>query len=407
MIRELTIYSSPCYTVDMIKTYRCEAYLTDSQKDMANQFFGIARYIYNWGLETKIKAYEETQKSPSCFDLIKLLTPMKSELTWLADAPAQAMQMQLRNLDNAFNAFFNQQNRFPRFRSRKKPIQSLQFPQSVSVKEDLVTLPKLGKVKVCGLRKFDGIIKTTTLSRTATGRFFISILVDDGKDLPPKPVPRETTVLGIDLGVKDLAILSNGEKIPNPKHLKSSERRLAVKQRQLSRKKLGSKNRLDARFKVAKVHERIKNRRSDYLHKISHKIVCESQATLIGLEDLNVGGMIKNHSLAKAISDVAWSQLVEQLTYKSDWYGVNLVKIGRFEPSSKLCSACGAINKELTLKDRRWTCVCGATHDRDINAAQNIKRYAWLTYSKTRTAGQLSEDKQSLIERSALAGAMK
>lgn len=394
----------------MIKTYRCQAYLTDDQKDMAHQFFGIARFVYNWGLENKMKHYEQTEKSLSCFDLINRLPELKIEHKWLADAPAQALQMQLRNLDNAFMAFFHKQARFPRFKSRKNLSQSLQFPQQVYLIGDngYIKLPKIGETKICGLRSFTGKIKTTILSKSPTGRFYISILVDDGQDLPLKPIPTETTTLGIDLGVKDLVVLSNGQKIPNPRHLKSSERRLAVKQRQLSHKKLGSKNRSDARLAVAKVHERIKHRRSDYLHKISHKIVRESQATLIGLEDLNISGMLKNHKLAKAIGDCAWRQLVQQLTYKSDWYGINLVKIGRFEPSSKLCSECGTINQELTLSDRQWSCVCGTTHDRDINAAQNIKRYAWLTYLKnTRTQGHVSEPKQSLMERSALAGAMK
>lgn len=392
----------------MLKAYKCQAYLTYDQEDMTRQFFGIARYVYNYGLERKIQFYKETEKSISFFDLCKELIPLKQESTWVANAPAQALQMQLRNLDNAFTNFFRKQAKFPKFKSRKYPVQSLQFPQGISVNGAIVTIPKLGKIKVCGLRQFTGNIKTTTLSRSSTGRFYISILVDDNQDLPSKSTPKEKTTLGLDLGVKDLVILSNGEKIPNPKHLKSSENRLAVKQRQMSRKKLGSQNRSDARLAVAKVHEQIKNCRSDYLHKVSHKIVCESQATLIGLEDLNIDGMLKNHKLAKAISDVAWNQFVQQLTYKSDWYGVNLVKIGRFEPSSKLCSECGAINQELTLKDRQWVCVCGTVHDRDINAAKNIKRYAWLTYLKqTRTAGRLSEDKQSLIERSALAGAMK
>lgn len=406
MIHSLYFYTKMYYCVTMLKTYKCRVYLSPEQGNKANQSFGIARYVYNWGLERKIEEYKVNEKSVSLFALHKELAIKKKELAWIADAPAQALQMQLRNLDNAFTAFFRKQNQFPRFKSRKNPVQSLQFPQDVKVNGSIVTLPKFGQVGTCGLRDFKGTIKTTTLSRTPTGRFYVSILIEDGEDLPPRPVPKEQSTLGIDLGVKHLAILSTGEKLPNPKRLKSSEKRLAVKQRQFSRKKLGSKRRQKARLSVATTHERIKNQRSDYLHKASHKIVRESQAALIGLEDLNIGGMLKNHRVAKAISDVAWGEFIRQLTYKSDWYGVSVARIGRFEPSSKLCSECGHVNHGLQLKDRTWSCVCGVNHDRDVNAAKNIKRYAWLTYLKnTRTAGRLSESKQSLTERSALAGA--
>jgi putative transposase len=223
-------------------------------------------------------------------------------------------------------------------------------------------------------RKFDGKIKTVTIKKTPTNKYFASILVET-KDIEKKPEAiKPNTTIGIDLGIKDFITLSTGEKIANPKILKQYERKLIKAQRKASRKVKGSNNRKKANFRVAKIHEKIKNIRKDFLHKLSYRLSHENQVDSLVIEDLNVSGMVKNHKLAKSIGACSWYEFVRQLEYKSLWYGKNLIKIGRFEPSSKLCSNCGTINQELKLEDREWICKnCGSVHDRDINAAINIK----------------------------------
>jgi putative transposase len=223
-------------------------------------------------------------------------------------------------------------------------------------------------------RNFDGKIKTITIKHTTTDKYFASVLVET-KDIEkePKAIEEETTI-GLDLGIKDFITFSTGEKVPNPKTLKQYEHKLTKAQQKVSKRTKGGKNREKAKLVVAKIHEKISNVRKDFLHKLSHKLTHENQVNSIVIEDLNVSGMVKNHKLAKSIVDCSWSEFVRQLEYKSLWYGKNLIKIGRFEPSSKLCSNCGTINQELTLKDRTWTCKsCGTIHDRDINASINIR----------------------------------
>jgi putative transposase len=237
-------------------------------------------------------------------------------------------------------------------------------------------LTKIPDIRFALDRTFKGDIKTTTVKKTPTGRYFVSILVDDGKEFPPKPKVDANKTIGLDLGLKDFCIDSNGNKTPNPKFLRLSEKRLKHQQRMLARKKRGSKNYQEQRLKLARTHERIANQRKDFLHKLSTKLIRENQS--ICLEDLAVGNMLKNHCLAKSISDAGWSEFRRQLEYKSDWYGKNILTIGRFEPSSRICSCCGAINRNLTLDQREWTCGCGAEHDRDVNAARNIQSLALL-----------------------------
>jgi len=224
-------------------------------------------------------------------------------------------------------------------------------------------------------RRYEGIEKTATISKTSTGKFYISILVDDDKECPKKENFGENSTVGVDVGIKDFAILSNSEKINNPKHLKTSMQRLKVLQKRLSKKQKGSKNREKAKLAVARLHERISNQRNDFQHKLSSKIISENQA--IALETLNVNGMLKNHCLAQHIGDASWSSFVTKLEYKAKWYGKTILHIGQFEPSTKICSVCGYYNKELTLANREWDCPdCKNKHDRDVNAAINIKRFA-------------------------------
>ena len=363
----------------MLKAYKYQIYPNKTQKEQIEKQFGACRFVYNWALEQKIKYYETERKSLSCFAVTNQLTALKKldGYIWLNESIAQSLQMAIRNLDNAFTKFFREKTGFPKWKSKKNPVQSFQIPQhyTVDFENKKVKLPKIGHIKTSFSRKFEGTCKTATVSRTSTGKYYISILVDDGKEVPNKAPFSDETTLGVDVGIKDFAILSNGEKIENPKYLKNSLQRLKVLSKRLSRKQKGSNNWIKAKLKLAKLHEKITNQRNDFQHKLSLKLVRENQA--IALETLNVQGMVKNHCLAQSISDAGWSSFVSKLEYKAGWYGKTILRIGTFEPSSKICSNCGYHNKELTLAVRGWTCPeCGMILDRDVNAAINIKTFA-------------------------------
>jgi putative transposase len=358
----------------MYKAYKYRAYPTDSQKVSIEKHFGCARFVYNWGLETKIKAYKETGKSPTFFGIISMLAPLKEEKVWLKEVTAQTLQKSLMNLNTAYTNFFRTKKGFPKFKSKHKSVQSCQFPQGVKVyfEKSFTKIPKIGKVKTVFSREFVGKIKTVTLSKTSTDKYFVSILVETTDEPKQKfPVSKETSV-GVDLGIKHFCVLSTGEKVDNPRFLKTNLDRLKVLQRRASKKKKGSTRRHRANKKVALKHEYIGNCRKDFLHKLSTKLIRENQT--ICLEDLNVAGMLKNRKLSQCISDVSWSQFVDYLKYKAAWYGNNIFQVDRFFPSSKTCSSCGEVNKSLTLRDREWECSCGVVHDRDVNAALNIFR---------------------------------
>jgi len=390
----------------MLKSYKYRVYPNEEQKILISKMFGCSRFVYNWGLDKKIKAYETDKTKLTCFDLANQLPELKKHNPWLKEASGQALQMSLRNLDNAFTAFFKKNSRFPKFKSKHSDRQSCQFPQYVKVdfEKNMIVFPKIGETQVIFDRQFDGKIKTTTLRKTLTNKYFVSVLVDDGLELPPKFPITEDLMVGIDVGIKHFATLSTGEKVENPKFLKKSQTRLGILQRKLSKKSKTSMNRKEIKLKVAIHHERIANQRSDFLHKLTHKLVCENQATMFVCEDLNVDGMLKNHCLAKSISDVSWSKFFELMNYKCEWAGKTFTRIGRFDPSSKICHVCGQINHNLQLKDREWTCEsCQTHHDRDLNAAINIKKFGFI-----RSQGTEIESKQSPLERSVPeAGAMK
>lgn len=363
----------------MLKAYKYRLKPTKDQIILLEKHIGSCRYIYNWALNLKIKTYEQTGKSISQFDINKQITILKKENEWLKEVNSQSLQGMTRNLESAFTRFFREKNGFPNFKSKKNPIQSFPVPQHYYAyfEKGIVKLPKIGEVKAVLHRSFEGTLKTATVSRSATGEYYISILVDDEKEAPEKQEFSEPTTVGIDVGVKDFAILSTGEKVENPKYLKNSLKRLKVFQKRVSRKQKGSNNREKAKQRLAKLHEKISNQRNDFQHKLSFKLVSENQA--LAVETLNVKGMIKNHHLAQAIGDSAWSSFVTKLEYKAEWYGKTLLRIGQFEPSSKVCNVCGFHNSELTLKDREWTCPdCKTKHDRDINAAINIKKFALI-----------------------------
>jgi len=279
--------------------------------------------------------------------------------------------MALRNLDNAFTAFFKKRASFPNFK-KKNRNQSFQYPQGVKLDGEKIYLPKIGWVRFFKSREAFGAIKTVTVSGTPTGRFFVSILCDTGVPVPAKV--KTKTAVGIDLGLKVFAYTSDGEVVENQKHLAKSLKKLRLAQRSLSRKKKGSNRRNKQRIRVAKIHEKVEFQRNDFLHKVSTDLVRRYDA--ICIEDLNVAGMVKNHCLARSIQDAGWGVFRTMLEYKCEWYGKNLHVIGRFEPSSKMCNHCGNINRELKLSDRVWTCpCCQRTVERDFNAAINIKDF--------------------------------
>jgi len=366
----------------MIKSYKYRIYPNAEQVQKLEQFFGATRFIYNWGLEQKTKQYQQDKTNLSYFDLTNKLTKLKKqkEFEWLKSIYSQSLQASLKNLDKAFVNFFKKNTNFPKFKTKRKSRASCQFPQGIKVdfEKYQVFIPKLKYVKFAKDRKFNGLIKTCTVSKTKTNKYYISILVEDGIELPKKQKINENNTLGIDLGIKDFVVLSDGTKIPNPKFLEKAEKKIAKRHKELSRKQKGSNNREKAKLKLAKTHEKITNQRDDFLHKLSHKLVTENQITTLCFEDLNISGMMNNSRLAKSIGSANWSRFIDMVKYKADWYGKNVIQIGRFDASSKTCS-CGVKNEQLALSDRFWTCLsCGTTHDRDILAAKNIKRFALM-----------------------------
>ena len=343
--------------------------------------FGCCRFVYNWALALKKDAYEKNKESLSNIYLTnRMKSELKKEHEWLKEVNSQSLQSSLRNLDTAYKNFFRDKKvGFPNFKSRKNH-QSFQCPQHCSVDFGMntVTIPKAKNIPAVLHRKFKGSVKTVTVSMTPSGKYFASVLVDTNlQELSPVPKDIDAAI-GIDLGVKDLAICSNGVIFENHKYLQKSLNRLAFLQKGLSRKTKGSSNREKARRKVARLHERITNQRKDTLHKITYRLTHDNQVRTICMEDLNVKGMTRNHHLAKSINDASFGMFCTMLEYKCSWYGVNLVKIDRFAPSSKTCSRCGYIYKDLKLSERSWTCgQCGTTHDRDFNASVNIRNFGF------------------------------
>jgi len=377
----------------MLKAYKYRIYPSQEQKDTMAKIFGQVRFVYNLGLETKISAYVGNKKHLKCFDLNKQITELKNtDAPWLKESPSQALQMSMANLDNAYTNFFKGAG-FPKFKNRYGK-QSFQLPQGVYLENDKqIFIPKLKLVDIDLHREFKGEIKTVTVSKSITDKYYVSILIETSELKPDKkPIKIETSV-GIDLGIKDFVITSDGMKFKNHDFFKSAMNELRIEQRSLARKKKDSNHYKKQKMVVALLHEHIRNQRQDYLHQISKYLV--DNYDTICMEDLNVQGMssrckpkkdengkyIPNGQAAKsglnkAILDMGWSEFKSMIEYKCDWYGKNLSVIGRFDPSSKTCSCCGSINKELTLKDREWTCTkCGSIHDRDVNAAINIKNF--------------------------------
>lgn len=378
----------------MLKAYKYRLLPTDEQKQRLHQWFGMVRFIYNLGLEVKIRSWASAQKNVTCFDLMKQTTELKkTECTWLADCPAQSLESALTNLDNAYTKFFKGGG-FPRFKKRSDN-QSIQFRQGCRVDGDKILLTKIGWIGFIKHRLVGkGEIRSVAVSKTPTGKYFVSLLIKDEKELPSKKKVKVKTAVGIDVGLKTFATLSDGSKFDNPKYLHHQLKRLRIEQRTLARRyrkgvktEEQSKGWHKQRLIVATLHEKISNQRKDFLHKTSTAIIKNHDT--VCLEDLNVKGMMQNGNLAKAISDVSWYEFSRMLEYKADWYGKNIVYIGRFDPSSKICSTCGTINKELKLSDREWDCEkCGTSHNRDENAAKNIKTFGLKAKPSTAKTSQ-------------------
>lgn len=354
------------------RAYKYRFYPTEQQAQELLRTFGCVRLIYNRALEARTVAWYTEQRRINYVQTSGLLTEWKQdpELAFLNAVSSVPLQQSLRHLQTAFANFWGKRAKYPRFKSRKRGRQSAEYTRSgFRWRDGQLTLAKMAEpLNIAWSRPLPAGAEPTTItvSRDPTGRWFVSLLVETSTT---HYTPTDA-VVGIDAGITSLATLSTGEKITNPKHEKRDRERLAKAQRQLARKQKGSNNRAKARRNVARVYARISDRRRDHLHKLSTRLVRENQVVVI--EDLNVRGMVRNHSLARAISDAAWSELRSMLEYKAEWYGRAIVAVDRFYPSSKTCSECGALQDEMPLNIREWTCRCGATHDRDVNAARNI-----------------------------------
>lgn len=352
----------------MFKAFRYRISPDNSQKELIAKHIGSSRFVYNLALEAKNSAYLGSKHNFSPFDLIKQLPELKKECEWLKEVNSQSLQQSIQNMDIAFKKFFKGAG-FPKFK-KKSNRGSFAIPQNVIVENNLLIIPKFKEgIDIVLHRPIKGTIKSATISVTPTGKYFVSILCDTNTEIPIKALIKEETTIGVDLGIKTFLVTSDGLEIENPKHLRKAQSKLKYVQRKYSKNK-GKRT----KQRLAILHEKVVNKRKDFLHKTSTKLIRENQT--IALETLNVAGMVKNHNLAQAISDASWSTFVTMLEYKADWYGKNILRIGLFAPSSKTCS-CGSINKDLKLSDRNWTCKsCGVTHDRDILAANNIKTFA-------------------------------
>lgn len=362
----------------LLKSYKFRLYPNQDQKILIEKTFGCVRFVYNNLLDYKISQFKSGNNKVSKIDCNNYCNQvLKQKYEWLKEVDKFSLTNSIYNMDNAFVKFYKEHRGFPKFKTKKNSRKSYttncnysgnSSTIEVSFENNKIKLPKLKWIKAKVHRNFEGKIKSATISQIPSGKYFVSILVET------EHIPIESTccMIGVDLGIKDLLITSDGQKFDNKKLTKKYEDKLAKEQRKLSHKAKGSNNWNKQRIKVARIHEKISNTRKDYLHKISHQLVSENQ--VIVTEDLAVSNMMKNHNLAKAIQDCGWYELTRQLQYKSEWNNRQYIKIGRFVKSSQTCNCCGYVNnKTKNLALRKWTCPeCGIVHDRDINAAINI-----------------------------------
>ena len=354
---------------EIYNTYRFRIYPNKEQQAVLARYFGSVRFVYNHFLAERKRQYEETNHSDNYYAQAKALTELKhsEEFSWLSEINAQTLQHALRHLETAYVNFFRGNAKFPSFKS-KKAKNSFTVPQYCTISGNRIYIPKFKEgIKVRGHRKVKGIVKSMTISLTPAGKYYVSILSKENYET----IGKTGKAVGIDLGLKDFVITSDGRKYKNHRYLKQYEKELATAQKHLSRKQYGSNSYEKQRRKVARIHEKITNCRMDNQHKVSLDLI--RNYDVICLEDLNIKGMVKNRRLAKAINDTSWGQFVSMLSYKAELNDKQVVKIDRWYPSSKTCHNCVWVNEGLKLSDRQWVCPhCGEVIDRDVNAAKNV-----------------------------------
>lgn len=353
------------------KSYKYRLYPSPEDKELLSLHFGHCRFVYNYFLKEKQEFYLKNKKTLNYNNCSQALTTLKKqkEYVWLKDVNSQSLQQSLKNLETAFGKFFSKKSKFPKFK-RKDGNNSFNVPQNVAIKSDKIYIPKFKNgIKFVNHRPLKGKICSATISKKPSGKYYVSILAEQNVCIPD--AADLTKAVGIDLGIKDFAITSDGKRYPNLKFQKKYQSKLSKLQKHFARKQKGSNRKEKLRIKIAKLHEKITNSREDMQHKLSSSLL--NKYDVICLETLAVKNMMQTHKLAYAIADVSWNSMIQKLEYKAAWKGKKIIKIDHFYPSSKTCHNCGYINQSLTLKDRFWVCPqCGTVLDRDVNAAKNI-----------------------------------